>query len=110
MGGESRAVGWGVLVDEVKVMRSNRLRTWGLIAVVVSAAGPNVRSAEPTGPVVNRTSIRLLSEAAPMPVVASVPLSVSVLTIDRKKIQMPTTKSATRATANEVIPTTTPSI
>src|ERR1700675_1642156 len=55
---ESRPTGRGVLVDGVKVMRSNRLRTWRLIAVAVGATGPSVISAAPDGSVVPRTSIR----------------------------------------------------
>ena len=65
-------------------MRSNRLRTWGLVAVVIVTAGPSVKSAErDDGRMVNRTSVRLLSDVAPGSVAASSSLSVSAVALPR---------------------------
>lgn len=72
----------GVLVDEVKVMRSNRLRTWWLIAVLAGTASPNITSAEPQPDapvVVHRTSAKLLRDVEPTSAVASPSSSVSAI-------------------------------
>jgi hypothetical protein len=72
------------LVDEVIAMRSNRLPTWGLVAVVIVTAGPSVKSAErDDGRMVNRTSVRVLSDVAPSSVAVSPSLSVSAAELPR---------------------------
>lgn len=96
-----RAAG-GVLVDGVKVVRINGLRTWGLIAVAAGATGPSVILAAPDGPVVPRTSIRLLHEVKPTPAVSSSPSSVPVVElpqpIDASEIIPVSTSSGTAGT------------
>ncbi len=53
-------------------MRSNRLRTWGLVAVVAGAPGPKMISAEPQGAVIHRTSAQSLREPEPESNIASI--------------------------------------
>lgn len=76
---EFRMAGWGVLVDEVKVMRGNRLCIWGLFAVVAGVVGPSLTSAQPRGPVLPQSSIRVLRDVEPVSAVASSPSSVSAV-------------------------------
>jgi len=65
------------LVEKVKVMRSIKLRTWGLIAVAAWATGPSITSAERQGRVVPRTSMRVLRDVEAAPAIASSSSSVS---------------------------------
>src|SRR3990172_8630142 len=64
-------------------MRTNRLRTWGLIAVAAGSTFPSVTSAEPHGQFVPRTSVRVLRDAEPTPAIASSTSSVSAVQLPR---------------------------
>ncbi len=72
--------GWGVLVDEVKGMRSDRLWTWGLFAVVAGVIGPSMMSAQPRGPVLPAVSVNVLRDVESS-AVASSPRYVSAINL-----------------------------
>ncbi len=81
-GQASRVTGWGVVVDGVIAMRSNGVRTWGLMAIGVIVAGPSVKSAErDDARMVNRTSMRILSEAPTGAVAGSTSPTASAVAI-----------------------------